>query len=403
MPDIKNVIFRGPVLCCAGYGVHARQIARGLLKRQEEKGDINLTFDVVPWGMTPWLVDHKAQNGLVGKIIQNSEKKPDAVYDLSLQLQLPNEWEPFLAKTNVGITAAVETDRCNPAWIDSVNRMDRVIVPSEHIKSTLKNSGDIKTKIEVIPESWFEACRFSGLSTTPERKSSLEESLKLDTSFNFLLVSQFTGNNPENDRKNIAYTLKWMLEEFKDNQDVGLIIKTNFGRHTSTDKQNCLKVLSEILLNCRKGIGPRIYLLHGSMTDEELVGVYTDSRVKALVNLTRGEGFGLPILEAAACGLPVIATDWSAHAEFLRQGKYVKVDYNLIQIHESRVDNSIFMKEAKWASPIEADAKKKLRRFYESPAVPTEWAKELQAKLLVTHSPEAIEKQYDAVLNELLS
>ena len=396
--ETKNVIFRAPVLSCSGYGVHARQIARGLLKRQEEKGDISVTFDVVPWGITPWLVDHKAQNGLVGKIIQNSEKKKDAVYDLSLQLQLPNEWEPFLAKTNVGITAAVETDRCNPAWIDSINRMDRVIVPSEHIKSTLKNSGDVKTTIDVIPESWFEACR-----TSAERGNPLEDSLKLDTPFNFLLVSQFTGNNPENDRKNIAYTLKWMLEEFKDDTDVGLIIKTNFGRHTTADKQNCLKVLSEILLGCRKGVGPRVYLLHGAMTDEELVGVYTHSKIKALVNLTRGEGFGLPILEAAVCGLPVIATDWSAHTEFLRQGKYVKIDYNLVQIHESRVDNAIFMKEAKWAFPTEADVKKKLRRFHESPSVPTGWAQDLQASLLVTHSPEAIEKQYDDVFNELLS
>jgi len=44
-------------------------------------------------------------------------------------------------------------------------------------------------------------------------------------------------------------------------------------------------------------------------------------QVKALVALTRGEGYGLPILEAAASGLPVIATGWSGHMDFLKLGK----------------------------------------------------------------------------------
>lgn len=33
---------------------------------------------------------------------------------------------------------------------------------------------------------------------------------------------------------------------------------------------------------------------------------------------TRGEGFGLPILEAMSCGVPVVATDYSAHTEWAR-------------------------------------------------------------------------------------
>jgi glycosyltransferase involved in cell wall biosynthesis len=390
------------VLTGAGYGVHARQIARWFLNRQEnQERDIQVVFDPVPWGTTPWFVDPKACNGLIGQIIQNSNKNKDAIYDYSFQLQLPNEWDPFLAKANIGLTAAVETDRCNPVWIDCINRMSAVLVPSEHIKRTLENSGQIKVPLKVIPESWFEACR-AGSETKENQELT---SLLTEADFNFLVVSQFTGNNPENDRKNIAYTIKWFLEEFKDNPSVGLVVKTNFGRNTTADKAASVRTLAAIVAECQKLIQSKakVYLLHGHMEDTEVVSLYTNPKIKALLNLTRGEGFSLPTLEAATCGLPVIVTDWSAQTEFLRQGKYIKVDYELKPIHQSRIDNSIFIKDARWAYPVEADAKRKMRKFFESPSVPAGWAKELKEKLLISHSPEAIEKQYNDFFNELIA
>lgn len=306
----KSIVFRAPAVTASGYGVHARQIAKWLLKLQDEKPEIDVTFELVPWGITPWYVDPKACNGLIGQIIQNSGKKEK--YDVSFQLQLPNEWDPFLAQTNIGITAGVEADRCNPAWINAINRMDRVVVPSEFTKQCFNNTGDVKTQIDVIPESWFEECR----SATKEN-SVLAQELQLETDFNFLVVSQFTGNNPENDRKNISFTIKWLLEQFHDTQNVGLILKTNFGRQTKADKQNTLKVLSQLLMECRRGPFPRVYLLHGQMTNQELAGLYTHPKVKALVNLTRGEGF---------CGLdytPIVTENGLKRLDSVKVGEKV--------------------------------------------------------------------------------
>ena len=391
----KSIVVRAPVITQSGYGCHSRQLAKWLLNVAKDRSDLDVTFDIVPWGMTPWYVDPAACDGLIGEIMQRTNKKD--VYDVSLQLQLPNEWNPFLAKYNVGLTAGVETDVCNPAWVESINKMDLVITPSEFTKTCFKNSGDVKTNIEVVPESWVPS-----VGTAKTRPNKLEEKLKLETDFNFLVVSQFTGNNPENDRKNIAYTIKWFMEQFPNDPNVGVILKTNFGRNTSADRRNVLQIVSQIVMECKKGVGPRVYVLHGHMTDDEIVDLYTHPKVKALVNLARGEGFGLPILEAAASGLPVIVTDWSAHTEFLRQGKYVKVDYNMTPVHQTRVDNQIFMQNAKWANPSEEDFKRKIKRFRDNSSIPKEWAVELQGKLLASHSPEAIEKRYSEVLKDIL-
>jgi len=45
--------------------------------------------------------------------------------------------------------------------------------------------------------------------------------------------------------------------------------------------------------------------------------LYNNPRIKALVNLSHGEGFGLPMFDAACHGLPVIAPSWSGHCDFL--------------------------------------------------------------------------------------
>lgn len=393
--NVKTVILRGPLLTQSGYGVHARQVARWLFNRADSQGNLDVVTEVLPWGNTPWITDTSAHDGLIGRIVQSATSRPK--YDVSLQLQLPNEWNPFLADFNIGLTAAVEADRCNPAWVDAVNRMDLVIVPSEFVKSVFTNTGAVTTRIEVIPEAFIDEI------LTSKDAPSLE--LGLPTKFNLLVFGQFTGNNPENDRKNLFYTVKWLAETFKDNQDVGVVIKTNLGRNTALDRVQAQNILSQLLQEVQKGPGPRFYLLHGDMSNADVAALYRSPDVKALVTLTRGEGFGLPILEAAASDLPVIATNWSAHTEYLSVttfARFIRVDATLAPIHASRLDGQIFMEGAQWAAPSEDDAKRKFRKFYDSPSIPKDWARELGDSLRRSHSFESIAKKYDYVLKDVL-
>lgn len=383
---MKRVLLRGPFLTSSGYGVHARQVARWALSRS----DWDIKIQAMSWGITPWLIDKNDENGLIGTIIEKTASLDgSSVFDISFQVQLPNEWDSKLARVNVGITAAVETDRCNPEWIDACNRMTAVVVPSNYTKSVLESSGTLRVPVLVIPESYHDE-----LAQEDTQKFSHEFSTK----FNFLVFGQLTGNNPENDRKNLFYTLKWILEEFKDDKDVGVILKTNSGRQTKIDKLMSEKFVKQMVKEVRKSPYPKVNLLHGKMSNREITSLMRDSSVKALVSLTRGEGYGLPILEAAAVGLPVIATGWSGHLDFLKSD-FISVDYTLGEIHSSRVDNKIFMKGANWAHPSEKDAKRRLRKFYESSIIPRNRALESAKRIQHDYSFSSISKIYEEKLS----
>lgn len=395
---MKKVLLRGPSLSSSGYGVHTRQIARWLLSRP----DVELTIHPTPWGITPWYLDREACGGLIGQMIDRSrdDKGP---FDVSFQVQLPNEWTPGLAKTNVGVSAIVETTTCNPAWLGAINSMEHVIVPSTFTRGVIEKTGVVNRpdSLHVIPESFID--------TLLDADSIKLSSFEFETKFNFLLVGQLTSRSIEGDRKNIFNTLKWFCETFKDNPDVGLIIKTNSGRETKIDRRVTVDTLRGVLNQVRKGPYPRVSLVHGMLTDDEMASLYHHDSIKAFLTLTRGEGYGLPILEAAAAGLPVIATNWSGHLDFMKFGRFIKVDFELKELPPARIDRpgpndaarAIFMHGSRWAEPSEHDAKSRLLKFYERPAIPMQWAKELSPIVLDRFSHSSISKMYDELWEKL--
>ena len=142
--------------------------------------------------------------------------------------------------------------------------------------------------------------------------------------------------------------------------------------------------------------------MHGDLSDEEVSSLYRHSKIKALVSLTKGEGYGLPILEAAASGLPVIATNWSGHKDFLSHGKFIEIDYKLSEIHSTRVDNKIFMNGSKWANVHEEDFKKKVTKFRSASSIPREWARDLSEKIQKKYSIEAVKSIYEEATKDLI-
>jgi glycosyltransferase involved in cell wall biosynthesis len=385
---MKKVIVRGPLLSISGYGEHARQVFRWAISRP----DFDVRVDITPWGMTSWHINPESEGGLIEKIMQKSNTQGFEA-DITLQIQLPNEWNPTLGKVNIGVTAAVEADKCNPEWVACCNRMSAVIVPSEFVKGVFTRTGQVNVPCLVVPEAYNSEM----VSNDPGLK--IED---IETKTNFLLVGQITGNTPETDRKNIFFTVKWFCETFKDDRNVGLIIKTNLGTQSCFLRNQTIDVFKKLISEVRQGEFPRVHLMTGEMTPTEIGQLYRSPKVDALISLTRGEGFGLPILEAAANDLPVIATGWSAHTEFLSKGKYIKIEYDMTPVHPSKVDNQIFMPGSSWAHPREEDAKKRMKKLSTSKEVPREWARELGRKIREDYSIESVIDKYNLALKDIV-
>lgn len=385
---MKKVLVRAPLLTNSGYGVHSRQIFKWLLGKK----DIDLTVECLNWGMTPWIIDTEKESGLIGEIMKRS-KNIEGKYDITFQVQLPDEWNPDLGNYNIGVSAVVETNRCNPAWIENCNKMDEIVVPSKFAKNVLKRSGIVFKKINVIPE-WFNEY----ISNEPVELAALD----LQTSFNFLTIAMLTDSAPELDRKNLVNTIKGFCENFKDNKDVGLVIKTCMGRGSSFDRKRTIRYFSSLMKSLNKKDFPKIYLVHGNMSHEEIAALYHHPKINCYLSLTRGEGYGLPLVDAAAAGLPIIATNYSGHLEFLKEDSFLPVGYDQIEVPKEKIDNRIFVEGVRWVEPRMQEYFTKMNEVYNNCEAYRDKSIMYKDYILKNYSSNAIKNLYDSHFEKLL-
>ena len=357
---MKKVLLKGPLLSNSGYGVHSRQVFEYLKTRK----DIELLCDITSWGNTSWRISSYDDNSYknIKEIIKCYASKSDlskSQFNETYQVCFPNEWKK-ISDYDVGITAGIETTICSLDWISCINKMDKVIVPSEFSKRVFLNSSDyyktnLNTEIIVIPEYYHEE-----FDLHEEKDNDFINEIK--TSKNILISGQLTSYNTELDRKNIFNTIEYTIRELSNYEDYGLIIKTNLGKNNIKNFLKLKSIMAKYYKELKKELKniPNIYLLHGDMSPFELKTLYSSEKITAFVSCTRGEGFGLHMLEAAVCGLPIISTNWSAYTEFLDY--FGKIKYKLVDIPESKVDN-IFVKNSKWAEFDVDSFKENLNNF----------------------------------------
>ena len=129
-----TLVFQAPIATRSGYGDHARDLLHSLYKL--DKFEIKVIS--TRWGNTPMDAlnyDNPFHKWTIERIIPQITEKPD----IYIQVTVPNEFQP-IGFYNIGITAAIETTHCALDWIHGCNRMDLIIVPSEHSKKSLVDS-----------------------------------------------------------------------------------------------------------------------------------------------------------------------------------------------------------------------------------------------------------------------
>ena len=146
-----------------------------------------------------------------------------------------------------------------------------------------------------------------------------------------------------------------------------MILKTNSATFSIIDKESCLLRINKIKSHFPKDWDlPNIYLLHGSMSSEEMNKLYNHPKVKCFVSLTHGEGFGRPLLEASMVGLPVIASGWSGQMDFLDKENSILLGGKMVQVPKSQVWKDIIVKESKWFDVDETQSYKALNHCFKN-------------------------------------
>lgn len=244
-------------------------------------------------------------------------------------------FEKNTGRYKIGFTM-LEVDGLPAEWVRQANLMDEVWVPSTFNERTFRNAGVI-VPIRVVP-----------LGIDPAYFSPSIRGAKVDDEFTFLSVFEWGT------RKAPDILLRAFSDEFSASEPVRLLCKVN-------NFDPSVNVRSEIMkLNLRTH-GGRILIAENQILKQYELGVLYKS-ADCFVLPTRGEGWGMPILEAMACGLPVIATQWSSQTDFmtLENSLPLKID-GLIPA----VAKCPYYDGFRWAQPSYEHLRTLLRWVYE--------------------------------------
>ena len=348
-----------PIDTYSGYGARSRDLVKAII--ETNKYDVK----ILPqrWGNTSWgfIEDHLEWNFLKEFILTTPQLPTQP--EIWAQITIPNEFQP-VGKYNIGITAGMETSVVKGEWIEGCNRMNLVMTSSEFAKKTFESMDyEIKNqqgqtqgrlKLTTPVEVLFEGAN-TNIYKVLDTPCSLDIQIKED--FAYLFVGHWMQGEFGEDRKNVGLLIKAFYETFKNkSKKPALILKASGGVSSYMDRDELLKKIEIIKKTVVANSLPNIYLLHGEFTDEEMNELYNHSKVKAMISLTKGEGFGRPLLEFSLVKKPIMTTNWSAHTEFLSKEFTTLMNGELKNLHPS-VLNDWFVKEAQWfnVNPMEVN------------------------------------------------
>ena len=374
---MKQTLFIScPIDTLSGYGARSRDIVKALIKH--DKYDIKVISQ--RWGSTPFgaLDRNDPEDQKILNLIWNQPQLPFQP-DIWIQITVPNEFQA-VGKYNIGVTAGIETTLCDVSWIEGCNRMNLILASSNHAKQVFQSTSfekkdkNTNQTVEVVKltrpvEVLFEGVDLTKYNFVPDDllDGELVESLdEIEEEFCYLFVGHWLQGVLGEDRKNVGYLIKAFSETFK-NRKVrpALILKTNSATCSIMDREDILKKIDEVRKTV-KGDLPNVYLLHGELEDRDVNQLYNHPKVKAMVSLTKGEGFGRPLLEFSLAKKPIIASAWSGHMDFLNPEWNVLVGGELKQVHPSAVVQNMILDQSQWFSPNESETGDKLKDVYEN-------------------------------------
>ncbi|MGH2537387.1 MAG: glycosyltransferase [Candidatus Promineifilaceae bacterium] len=316
------VVWHSQVGSPSGYSVSSREL---ILQLDSLGVDVRLAYI---YG-TDWM-DTQRDNGRIAAM----RRRPK---DHDLPQVLYGSGDLFLkngGRYRVGYTM-LEVDGVPADWVLQANALDEVWVPSSFNRDTFVQAG-IRVPVFVMP-----------LGVNPDFFNPKIRAFRPTGRYTFLSVFEW------GERKAAGALLRAYHRAFGRGDDVLLVLKV-----INTDPG--VAVEREIAALGLSGDGPPVALLYNQdLPTHQMGSLYRSA--DCLIAPTRGEGWGMPIIEAMACGLPVIATDWSAHTDFMTEA-------NAYPLRVERLIPAVakcpYYHGFRWAEPDEGHLLELMRHVY---------------------------------------
>ena len=365
----------------SGYGARSRDLVKAII--ETNRYEVKLLSQ--RWGATPFgfCEDNPEWSFLYDLVLYNNQlpKQPE----IWAQVTIPNEFQP-VGKYNIGFTAGIETTICAGDWIEGMNRMDLNIVSSEHSKNVFletefekrnkhTNALEGNVKLEKPIEVLFEGANTDIYKVIESKQIKTINLDSIKENFAYLFVGHWMEGSLGEDRKNVGLLVKAFYETFKNKQNKpALILKTSQVGSSYVDREEILKKLKSIRKSVNSKNLPKVYLLSGEFSDEEMNELYNHPKVKAMVSLTKGEGFGRPLLEFTLSKKPLLTTGWSGQIDFLNPEFTSLLKGQLTNVHPSAA-NQWLLSDSQWFSPDHGHVGFYLKDIFENYKNYTEKAK----------------------------
>lgn len=314
----------GQIMGSSGYESHCRNLLNSLMKVT----DVKLTTMLNPG----------EELNLTDKELYAYKNKSKS--DVNLIITHPLFWRMHsTAKKNIAYLVW-EGDKIPKYIVEEIlnPEIDKVIVPSFHTAEAALNSTDtekekIMSKLVQIPHGVNLDLFYP--TTKPEK---------------FTFIANKGWRNLE-DRGGIQYLVQAFAEEFKKDEEVELLIKVN----PAYGVENIQKMMSELI--GKNEDHATIKIMPETIKYTDMVKLYNKGHV--FVSPTRAEGFNLPCLEACACGLPVITTNFGGQVDYVSQ-----LNGWLVGGALSPVEHELAYEGIRWLTPSICELRMAMREAF---------------------------------------
>jgi len=372
-----EVCWQGQFMDYGGFARMNRTFAFGLSNR-----NVKVKVDIIPHHTH---INNATQKELRRMAAQEISYEAPKVFGVTVPSDLS------YAGPKILYTMIESSDKVHKDYAGKLNMMDEIWVPTEHGKKILKNS-NVHPPVYVMP-----------LGVDSQRYNSKNAGkMEFGTSMRkFIFLSVFRWSY----RKGFDILLKAFLKEFWGDEDVTLLMVS---RPVVTLEENGCQQIVDDFGAIKSSIDktpedlPHVALYTKPIGERDMPKVYNSA--DAFVLISRGEGWGLPICEAGATGIPVISSNCSAQSDYLTEENSYLVEpdgYEIATINGnlSRIAKLCHFYEGQTFPDFKDEAiettRKHMRYIYENYSEATKKAKLLQTQIARNYSWEgAVDKVY---------